>query len=228
MSLIGVPGAALRKPPTYKRPPEIRRPQKPYCPTSLHGNSDTRPQHSHAAGGRAASYPAPEDAILARFLSMRKALQMLDKDGSGTLTMPEIQRALAMWAVPTPLTLASLFTQCEANGKVEYHSFVDALARDAVGRAASHTPAAAATPRSGRPRTQRALSVRSSAAHMAGEGSLAWAAEKVNERYGDMHRAFQFADLDKSGTLDRAELARALEVWQVRRPSDVSPEYARV
>ena len=32
-------------------------------------------------------------------------------------------------------------------------------------------------------------------------GTVAWAEEKVNEKFADMHKAFQFIDLDKSGTL---------------------------
>ena len=41
---------------------------------------------------------------------------------------------------------------------------------------------------------------------------------QVNEKFADMHKAFQFIDQDKSGTLDRAELTRALELWQVPLP----------
>ena len=39
------------------------------------------------------------------------------------------------------------------------------------------------------------------------------ASDALNARFKDMFKAFQFVDLDRSGTLDRQEIKRALELW---------------
>lgn len=43
------------------------------------------------------------------------------------------------------------------------------------------------------------------------------ATEAINSRFSDMFKAFQFADMDRSGTLDKAEIRRALELWGLGR-----------
>ena len=42
----------------------------------------------------------------------------------------------------------------------------------------------------------------------------------LNSRFSDMHKAFQYCDVDKSGTLNRAEIARALKLWNVPMSMD--------
>ena len=41
------------------------------------------------------------------------------------------------------------------------------------------------------------------------------AQDALNSRFSDMHKAFQYVDLDNSGTIDRSELERALRLWGV-------------
>ena len=41
------------------------------------------------------------------------------------------------------------------------------------------------------------------------------AATKMNERFTDMRKAFYFVDQDRSGTLDKKELRRALDMWNL-------------
>ena len=40
--------------------------------------------------------------------------------------------------------------------------------------------------------------------------------ESLNSRYGNMYKAFQFVDTDRSGTLSMSELRRALDMWNVQ------------
>jgi len=41
------------------------------------------------------------------------------------------------------------------------------------------------------------------------------ASEALNSRFSDMFKAFQYVDLDRSGTLNKAELTRAIEMWNL-------------
>lgn len=41
------------------------------------------------------------------------------------------------------------------------------------------------------------------------------AQDALHSRFADMHKAFQYVDVDGSGTIDRSELERALELWGV-------------
>ena len=42
--------------------------------------------------------------------------------------------------------------------------------------------------------------------------------EALNSRFADMHKAFQYVDIDGSGTLNREEIDRALKLWNVPLP----------
>ena len=46
------------------------------------------------------------------------------------------------------------------------------------------------------------------------------ASEALNSRFSDMFKAFQYVDLDRSGTLNKAELTRAIEMWNLPVDSD--------
>ena len=73
----------------------------------------------------------------ARFSNMHKAFQFADLDGSGSLTIDEIERALELWGVPAPPEgFGPLFSKCDpdGSGEVTYTEFVNALARDTVQR----------------------------------------------------------------------------------------------
>ena len=41
------------------------------------------------------------------------------------------------------------------------------------------------------------------------------ASNALNSRFSDMFKAFQYVDLDRSGTLDKKEIARALDMWNI-------------
>jgi Ca2+-binding EF-hand superfamily protein len=41
------------------------------------------------------------------------------------------------------------------------------------------------------------------------------AADALNSRFSDMFKAFQYVDLDRSGTLDEKEITRALDLWNI-------------
>ena len=41
------------------------------------------------------------------------------------------------------------------------------------------------------------------------------ASDALNSRFSDMFKAFQYVDLDRSGTLDKKEIARALDLWNL-------------
>ena len=41
------------------------------------------------------------------------------------------------------------------------------------------------------------------------------ASDALNSRFTDMFKAFQYVDLDRSGTLDKKELRRALDMWNI-------------
>ena len=41
------------------------------------------------------------------------------------------------------------------------------------------------------------------------------ASEAMNSRFSDMFKAFQYVDMDRSGTLDKNEISRALDLWNI-------------
>jgi Ca2+-binding EF-hand superfamily protein len=41
------------------------------------------------------------------------------------------------------------------------------------------------------------------------------ASDALNSRFSDMFKAFQYVDLDRSGTLDKKEILRALDMWNI-------------
>ena len=41
------------------------------------------------------------------------------------------------------------------------------------------------------------------------------ASDAMNSRFTDMFKAFQYVDLDRSGTLDNKEIRRALDMWNM-------------
>jgi len=49
------------------------------------------------------------------------------------------------------------------------------------------------------------------------------ASESLNSRFSDMFKAFQYVDLDRSGTLDEKEIRRALDMWNI----PITPETLR-
>ena len=41
------------------------------------------------------------------------------------------------------------------------------------------------------------------------------ASDALNSRFSDMFKAFQYVDMDRSGTLDEKEIRRALDMWNI-------------
>ena len=41
------------------------------------------------------------------------------------------------------------------------------------------------------------------------------ASDALNSRFSDMFKAFQYVDLDRSGTLNEKEIRRALDMWNI-------------
>ena len=46
------------------------------------------------------------------------------------------------------------------------------------------------------------------------------ASDALNSRFSDMFKAFQYVDLDRSGTLNKKELVRALDLWNIPLDED--------
>jgi ribosomal protein L12E/L44/L45/RPP1/RPP2 len=77
-----------------------------------------------------------------------------------------------------------------------------------VATAAAHlAPPAAAPPPPAKPFDRSALKNNSAMVRSAVEG--------LNSRFSNMMKAFQYVDLDRSGTLNKKELARALDLWNI-------------
>lgn len=155
-------------------------------------------------------YMAVERALNARFADMRKAFQYVDLDGSGTLDRAEIDRALQMWGVPMePAKLDALMAMCDTTGEgeISYEEFCHALARDKALRSTLAN-------QEGKKRKKLSRSAQS-ATDVHNE-----AREALNQRFADLHKAFQTVDLDRSGTLDRFEVERALQLWGVNISGD--------
>ena len=78
-----------------------------------------------------------------------------------------------------------------------------------VATAAAHLapPAAAPPPPANKPIDRSALKKNSAMVRSAVEG--------LNSRFSNMMKAFQYVDLDRSGTLNKKELARALDLWNI-------------
>ena len=49
---------------------------------------------------------------------------------------------------------------------------------------------------------------------------LSMAENSVNKQFSDMFKAFQYIDLDRSGRLSRAEIERALDLWNIPMDDD--------
>ena len=147
---------------------------------------------------------AATDGINQRFTRMRDAFKWVDVDNSGTVSFTELQRAIDLLGVPmTPEKLELLWNACDtnANGEISYAEFVNAFARDtAVSTVAPAGPAYE----------------RKSAQDQARDKLRLMAEDGINARFSDMHKAFQYVDLDRSGTINRQELERGLALMGVQ------------
>jgi Ca2+-binding EF-hand superfamily protein len=177
------------------------------------------------------------NAMNSRFSDMFKAFQYVDLDKSGSLDAKEIRRALDMWNVPMDEEkLQKLVAACDhdGDGQVDYKEFVDMLARDTVAPAAMGKRDMQSLEAMGVD-AQEMLNLQlghgkekaykisindgmddtAFAVQMSDEDRLKQASNAMNSRFTDMFKAFQYVDLDGSGTVDEKELLHALDLWNV-------------
>jgi Ca2+-binding EF-hand superfamily protein len=177
------------------------------------------------------------NAMNSRFTDMFKAFQYVDLDKSGTLNKKELRRALDFWNVPLDEEmLEQLISACDhdGDGEVDYKEFVDHLARDTVTVAAMGKRDMQSLEAMGVD-AQEMLNLQlghgkekaykisindgmddtAFAVQMSDEDRLKQASNAMNSRFTDMFKAFQYVDLDGSGTVDEKELLHALDLWNV-------------
>ncbi|KOO25483.1 ef-hand domain-containing family member [Chrysochromulina tobinii] len=132
---------------------------------------------------------------------------VLHRDSLVSLRRAKTAATLATLAPPPPLRKRA--------PKMEERSLALAFDMKAnmsevqVTTAAAHLapPAAAPPPPANKPIDRSALKKNSAMVRSAVEG--------LNSRFSNMMKAFQYVDLDRSGTLNKKELARALDLWNI-------------
>ena len=132
---------------------------------------------------------------------------VLHRDSLVSLRRAKTAATLATLAPPPPLRKRA--------PKMEERSLALAFDMKAnmsevqVATAAAHLapPAAAPPPPANKPIDRSALKKNSAMVRSAVEG--------LNSRFSNMMKAFQYVDLDRSGTLNKKELARALDLWNI-------------
>jgi len=131
---------------------------------------------------------------------MKEAFSFFDKDKSGTITRAEIKRILVMWGQAlTDAELNELFKSCDKNGdgQIDYEEFCDIVAKtpDMIQvRTLVKNPAL----RKG----VRAEDMRR-AQHTIQEHILT--------KFKKYQEAFKFMDVDRTGSITRAELRQGLD-----------------
>lgn len=192
------PGSRVRRGPAPSKPPDAAIRPPPYI-----GNQDKNK----------ATVALVEQALNSRFQSMHKAFQFIDLDMSGKISVKELKRALQLWNVPTDsAAIEAIFAECDrdSDGNISYSELVNALARDKVQQATASWECGetkfeniqAPAPTYHKPLNQQA-------------GVVQQAENAVNTHFSDMHKAFQYIDVDHSGSLNAAEIKRALDLWNV-------------
>jgi len=148
---------------------------------------------------------------------------------------------MAKGSLLTPVRATTLVTPV-CSGKIDYKEFVAALARDQVIKANAAVLQATVLPTPTYmcrlvadnnwlipAATDTSVPRRTSFALGAGLATgLTWpnpktpsktvlqsAEDAINARFANMHAAFKSIDLDRSGTISKDELARALELWNI-------------
>lgn len=170
-------------------------------------------------------------AVHSRYTNMHKAFQFVDLDRTGKLSRAEIARALELWNVPIDEgKLDEVFAACgtDAERHMSYDEFVDLLARDTVADAALGKRGMQAVEAMGVDEFARRKVVNERASINEGRAArvneaptednadlVAAASTALNAKFADMFKAFQFVDVDRSGTLDETEIFRALDLWNI-------------
>eukprot|EP00964_Phaeocystis_antarctica_P158309 scaffold128892_cov62-Phaeocystis_antarctica.AAC.2 len=174
-----------------------------------------------------------ENQIASRFGKMRDAFKALDVDQSGSISREELQRGLKHWNLAEQSgnedLIDNLMAACDkdGSGEIDYKEFVEVLSRDkTVGNAVAQAHVAAAkqaaakpTP-SPRPSSPRSRPVGTKEQQQAAnlinsQNAVTKAEEAVSSRFRNMHQAFQYIDVDKSGSISTEELVDALKKWNI-------------
>ena len=187
----------LNIPPPAQAPPPLQMPEAP-------SEEPEQYQHKPMSMLTRAEYAQVEQALNSRFSDMRKAFQYVDLDNSGTVNADELDRALQMWGLQLPRAkVDALMSMCDTtgDGEISYAEFVHALKREAT------------KPTSLAKQDKKAILT---ADQKLEKGAQKKAQEALNAKFADMHKAFQYVDLDRSGTVSRQELERALDLWGVK------------
>jgi len=134
---------------------------------------------------------------------MRSAFKSIDLDRAGSISRAKLERVFKMWQVgmsAQKLDLLWAAVDTTGDGEISYDEFAYAFALDRTGYNA---------PVKHEKRPQLTLEQKLEAE------ALEEAREGLNTRFANMRKAFRFVDVDNSGTVNRAELVRALELWNV-------------
>lgn len=172
-----------------------------------------------------------ENQITSRFSKMRDAFKALDVDQSGSISREELQRGLKHWNLAEQSgnedLIDNLMAACDkdGSGEIDYKEFVDVLSRDkTVGNAVAQAHVAAAKqaaakqappPRPSSPRSRQAIEQQQAAVLINSKNAVTKAEEAVSSRFRNMHQAFQYIDVDKSGSISTEELVDALKKWNI-------------
>lgn len=172
-----------------------------------------------------------ENQIASRFSKMRDAFKALDVDQSGSISRDELQRGLKHWNLAEGAgsedLIDNLMAACDkdGSGEIDYKEFSEVLSRDkTVGNAVAAAHVAAAkqaaakatpAPRPSSPRSRQTIEQQQAAVLINSKNAVSKAEEAVSSRFRNMHQAFQYIDVDKSGSISTEELVDALKKWNI-------------
>jgi len=172
-----------------------------------------------------------------RFSDLFRAFKYLDVDNSGFISADELSRTLSLWNVDhSPEQVQELVNAVDNNGdgQVSYAEFVQALARDTVQIGQTVAERDKTTGRAARSVEEvdgRAGVFGVIESKHLGQGPLILNAQQgiegksgdvvrtastaIASRFNNLHKAFKFADTDNDGMLNREEIRRVLQLWNV-------------
>ena len=146
--------------------------------------------------------PLGTSASAAELLQRRCAIQAAEK----TREIMERHRRKQVGRPPA-LAASSSSTDHMGGGRTACTTPSSTVSFAPVEKAAAVVLTAVAPPPANKPIDRSALKKNSAMVRSAVEG--------LNSRFSNMMKAFQYVDLDRSGTLNKKELARALDLWNI-------------
>ena len=159
---------------------------------------------------------------------MRERLRASLRSGDGQVDYKEFVDVLARDTVALAAMGKRDMQSKQAMGVDAYAAMDEQLGHAKVKKAVGsiNDPVGSERGRGGQPPASRASAHRDTADGGAGAGSKArpsadvnmvikQASDALNSRFSDMHKAFQYIDLDRSGTLNEDEIYRALDLWNM-------------